>query len=106
MGLTLDLARRLIAAAEDEAGRQGLDLSFAVVDAGYEFMVGDVLIRLVARVADEFSFLAKARTEIGIKIASLFLSGRFVGDKQCPIHISGHKAQIRALADGGIGAKP
>src|SRR5947199_3529881 len=34
MGLTLDLARRLIAAAEDEAGRQGLDLSFAVVDAG------------------------------------------------------------------------
>src|SRR3954451_12739298 len=34
MGLTLDTARRLIAAAEEEAGRQGLDLSFAVVDAG------------------------------------------------------------------------
>src|SRR3954464_4810990 len=34
MGLTLDVARRLIAAAEEEAGRQGLDLSFAVVDAG------------------------------------------------------------------------
>jgi uncharacterized protein GlcG (DUF336 family) len=34
MGLTLDVARRLIAAAEEEAGRQGLELSFAVVDAG------------------------------------------------------------------------
>jgi uncharacterized protein GlcG (DUF336 family) len=34
MGLTLDVARRLIAAAEEEAGRQGLDLAFAVVDAG------------------------------------------------------------------------
>jgi uncharacterized protein GlcG (DUF336 family) len=33
-GLTLDLARRLIEAAEDEAGRQALRLSFAVVDAG------------------------------------------------------------------------
>jgi uncharacterized protein GlcG (DUF336 family) len=32
--LTLDLARRLIEAAEQEAGRQGLELSFAVVDAG------------------------------------------------------------------------
>lgn len=32
--LTLDLARRLIDAAEQEAGRQGLELSFAVVDAG------------------------------------------------------------------------
>ena len=32
--LTLDLARRLIAAAEQEALRQGLELSFAVVDAG------------------------------------------------------------------------
>lgn len=32
--LTLELARRLIAAAEDEAGRQELRLSFAVVDAG------------------------------------------------------------------------
>ena len=34
MALTLDIARKLIAAAEEEAGRQGLDLSFAVVDAG------------------------------------------------------------------------
>src|SRR3954447_18754935 len=34
MGLTLDLARRLIAAAEDEAGRQDLDLSFAVGHGG------------------------------------------------------------------------
>src|SRR3954449_2647617 len=34
MGLTLDIARRLIAAAEEEAGRQDLDLSFAVLDAG------------------------------------------------------------------------
>ena len=32
--LTLDLARRLIEAAEDEARRQELRLSFAVVDAG------------------------------------------------------------------------
>jgi uncharacterized protein GlcG (DUF336 family) len=34
MGLTLDTARKLIATAEEEAGRQGLELSFAVVDAG------------------------------------------------------------------------
>src|SRR5436305_14475279 len=34
MGLTLDVARRLLAAAEEEAGRRGLDLAFAVVDAG------------------------------------------------------------------------
>jgi uncharacterized protein GlcG (DUF336 family) len=34
MGLTLDLARRLIDAAEEEARRQDLKLSFAVVDAG------------------------------------------------------------------------
>ena len=34
MALTLDLARRLIEAAEQEAGRQELLLSFAVVDAG------------------------------------------------------------------------
>jgi glc operon protein GlcG len=33
-GLTLDLARRLIDAAEQEARRQELRLSFAVVDAG------------------------------------------------------------------------
>ena len=33
-GLTLELARRLIDAAEDEARRQELRLSFAVVDAG------------------------------------------------------------------------
>ena len=33
-GLTLDLARRLIDAAEEEARRQELRLSFAVVDAG------------------------------------------------------------------------
>ena len=32
--LTLEIARRLIDAAEQEAGRQGLRLSFAVVDAG------------------------------------------------------------------------
>jgi glc operon protein GlcG len=32
--LTLDLARQLIAAGEEEASRQGLRLSFAVVDAG------------------------------------------------------------------------
>jgi uncharacterized protein GlcG (DUF336 family) len=32
--LTLDLARRLIEAGEQEAGRQDLKLSFAVVDAG------------------------------------------------------------------------
>ncbi|MEA2457295.1 MAG: hypothetical protein QOC95_267 [Thermoleophilaceae bacterium] len=32
--VTLDLARRLIAAGEEEAERQGLKLSFAVVDAG------------------------------------------------------------------------
>lgn len=32
--MTLDLARRLIDAGEAEAGRQGLALSFAVVDAG------------------------------------------------------------------------
>ena len=32
--LTLELARRLIEAAEDEARRQELSLSFAVVDAG------------------------------------------------------------------------
>jgi glc operon protein GlcG len=34
MGLTLDLARRLIEAGEEEARRQELLLSFAVVDAG------------------------------------------------------------------------
>jgi glc operon protein GlcG len=34
MALTLDLARRLIEAGEEEARRQGLSLSFAVVDAG------------------------------------------------------------------------
>jgi uncharacterized protein GlcG (DUF336 family) len=34
MALTLDTARRLIDAAIDEAGAQGLELSFAVVDAG------------------------------------------------------------------------
>jgi uncharacterized protein GlcG (DUF336 family) len=34
MGLTLDVARRLIDAAEEEARRQELRLSFAVVDAG------------------------------------------------------------------------
>jgi uncharacterized protein GlcG (DUF336 family) len=34
MPLTLDIARRLIEAAEEEAGRQDLRLSFAVVDAG------------------------------------------------------------------------
>ena len=34
MALTLDLARRLIEAGEEEAGRQELRLSFAVVDAG------------------------------------------------------------------------
>jgi uncharacterized protein GlcG (DUF336 family) len=33
-GLTLDVARRLIDAAEEEARRQELRLSFAVVDAG------------------------------------------------------------------------
>ena len=33
-GLTLDLARRLIDAAEEEARRQDLRLSFAAVDAG------------------------------------------------------------------------
>jgi uncharacterized protein GlcG (DUF336 family) len=33
-GLTLDLARRLIDAAEEEARRQELRLSFAIVDAG------------------------------------------------------------------------
>jgi glc operon protein GlcG len=33
-GLTLSVARRLIDAAIEEAGRQGLELSFAVVDAG------------------------------------------------------------------------
>jgi uncharacterized protein GlcG (DUF336 family) len=33
-GLTLDLAQRLIAAGEEEARRQELRLSFAVVDAG------------------------------------------------------------------------
>jgi len=33
-GLTLDVARQLIAAAEEEARRQELRLSFAVVDAG------------------------------------------------------------------------
>jgi glc operon protein GlcG len=33
-GLTLDLARRLIDAGEEEARRQELRLSFAVVDAG------------------------------------------------------------------------
>lgn len=33
-GLTLELARRLIAAGEEEAREQGLRLSFAVVDAG------------------------------------------------------------------------
>jgi len=33
-GLTLDVARRLIAAAEEQARRQELRLSFAVVDAG------------------------------------------------------------------------
>jgi uncharacterized protein GlcG (DUF336 family) len=33
-GLTLDLARRLLDAAEEEARRQELRLSFAVVDAG------------------------------------------------------------------------
>jgi uncharacterized protein GlcG (DUF336 family) len=33
-GLTLELARRLIDAAEEEARRQELRLSFAVVDAG------------------------------------------------------------------------
>jgi glc operon protein GlcG len=33
-GLTLDLARRLIGAAEEEARRQELRLSFALVDAG------------------------------------------------------------------------
>jgi uncharacterized protein GlcG (DUF336 family) len=33
-GLTLDLARRLIDAAEEEARRQELRLSFALVDAG------------------------------------------------------------------------
>ena len=33
-GLTLDLARRLLEAAEEEARRQELRLSFAVVDAG------------------------------------------------------------------------
>ncbi len=32
--VTLELARKLIDAAEKEAGRQGLKLSFAVVDAG------------------------------------------------------------------------
>ena len=32
--LTLALARRLLAAAEDEAARQGLKLAFAIVDAG------------------------------------------------------------------------
>ncbi|MEA2448795.1 MAG: hypothetical protein QOG63_727 [Thermoleophilaceae bacterium] len=32
--LTLDTARELIAAAEDEARSQGFELSFAVVDAG------------------------------------------------------------------------
>jgi glc operon protein GlcG len=34
MALTLETARRLIDAAIDEAGGQGLELSFAVVDAG------------------------------------------------------------------------
>jgi uncharacterized protein GlcG (DUF336 family) len=34
MALTLELARRLIEAAEEEARRQDLKLSFAVVDAG------------------------------------------------------------------------
>src|SRR3954452_10445868 len=34
MALALDLARRLIDAAEEEARRQELNLSFAVVDAG------------------------------------------------------------------------
>ena len=33
-GLTLDLARRLVDAAEEEARRQELRLSFAIVDAG------------------------------------------------------------------------
>jgi glc operon protein GlcG len=33
-GLTLDVAQRLIAAGEEEARRQALRLSFAVVDAG------------------------------------------------------------------------
>jgi len=33
-GLTLDLARRLVEAGEQEARNQGLKLSFAVVDAG------------------------------------------------------------------------
>ena len=33
-GLTLDLARRLIEAGEEEARRQELRLSFAIVDAG------------------------------------------------------------------------
>jgi glc operon protein GlcG len=33
-GLTLDLARRLVDAAEEEARRQELQLSFAIVDAG------------------------------------------------------------------------
>jgi uncharacterized protein GlcG (DUF336 family) len=45
MAVTLDLARRLVDAAEEEARRQDLRLSFAVVDAG-----GHVV--LVARMDD------------------------------------------------------
>ena len=53
-----------------------------MIYSGNEFDVGDVLIRLISRVAEEFSFLAKARAQVGIKITGLFFTGRFVGDQQ------------------------
>ena len=39
----------------------------AMLDSGNELRVGDVLIRAIARMANEPAFLAKARAEIGVK---------------------------------------
>ena len=53
-----------------------------MLDSGNELRVGDVLIRAIARMANEPAFLAKARAEIGVKVARFFLSGCLVGYQQ------------------------
>src|SRR5438552_10866897 len=114
MGLTLDIARRLIAAAEEEAGRQDLDLSFAVVDAG-----GHVV--AVARMDDADWItpevaLGKAWTAAAFRAPSDAQGQKakdlvaFAGSISAATHgrytpqIGGLPLQIDGAAAGGMGA--
>jgi uncharacterized protein GlcG (DUF336 family) len=105
--LTLDLARELIAAAENEARSQGFDLSFAVVDAarmdGADWITPEVAFGK-AWTAAAFRSPSAAQGEKAQKLVAFAGAISSATDGRYTPQIGGLPFEIDGAAAGAIGA--